>query len=93
MTMTLNETIVEKLLLTWFRDLGYAVAHAPDIAPGQPEAERDDYGQVILRRRLRDGLLPRLISGQVRIEDAERFLDLQERGRRTSADGKHHGPI
>ena len=42
---------------------------------------------------LRDALLPRLISGQVRIEDAERFLDLQERGRRTSADGKHHGPI
>ena len=32
------------------------MAHGPDIAPDTPDAERDDYGQVALERRLRDSL-------------------------------------
>ena len=34
------------------------MAHGPDIAPGTPNAERSDYDQVVLERRLRDALAP-----------------------------------
>ena len=30
--------------------------HGPEIAPGEPAAERADFGQVVLERRLRDAL-------------------------------------
>ena len=36
--------------------LGWNIAHGPDIAPDTPNAERNDYGQVVLERRLRDAL-------------------------------------
>lgn len=39
MNHTLNESIVEEAALSWFEELGYAVAHGPSIAPGEPEAE------------------------------------------------------
>ena len=32
------------------------MAHGPDIAPGTPDAESDDFGQVVLEYRLRDAL-------------------------------------
>ena len=32
------------------------MAHGPDIAPDTPNAERGDYSQVVLERRLRDAL-------------------------------------
>ena len=32
----------------WFEGLGYAVLHGPDIAPGEPAAERATYGEVVL---------------------------------------------
>ena len=32
------------------------MAHGPDIAPDTPNAERTDYGQVVLERRLRDAV-------------------------------------
>ncbi len=32
--MTPNESTLEEACLDWFRDLGYAVAHGPDLAPG-----------------------------------------------------------
>ena len=47
---TLTETAVESAALGW------QIAYGPDIAPDTPGAERDDYGQVILERRLRDEL-------------------------------------
>ena len=53
---TLTEADVESAALAWLSDLGWQVAHGPDIAPDTPNAERDDYGQVVLERRLRDGL-------------------------------------
>jgi hypothetical protein len=37
--MTLNESIVEEAALTWFGELGYAIAHGPDIAPGERAAD------------------------------------------------------
>ena len=53
---TLTEADVEQAALEWLRDLGWQLAHGPDIAPDTSGAERDDYGQVVLERRLRDAL-------------------------------------
>jgi len=51
-----TESVVEQAALAWLEALGFGVAHGPEIAPGEPAAERDDYGQVVLPRRLRDAL-------------------------------------
>jgi type I restriction enzyme R subunit len=53
---TFTESVVEDAALCWLKDLGYEVMFGPDIAPGMPAAERDNYGQVVLERRLRDAL-------------------------------------
>ena len=52
----LNESHVEAATLAWLGELGFAVKHGPDIAPGEAEAERGDYGQVVLEGDLRDAL-------------------------------------
>ena len=51
--MSLNESIVEDAALTWFGELGYAVGHGPQLAPGEPAAERASFGEVVLVGRLR----------------------------------------
>ena len=51
--MALDESIVEDAALEWFRELGYAVGHGPHLAPGEPAAERDSFGDVVLVGRLR----------------------------------------
>lgn len=51
--MSLNESIVEHAALEWFGELGYAVGHGPHLAPGEPAAERDSFGEVVLVGRLR----------------------------------------
>ena len=50
------ESVVEDAALDWLRGLGWQVAHGPDIAPGELGAERTDYRQVVLDRRLHDAL-------------------------------------
>ena len=52
----LSEADVEQTALEWLAALGWQMAHGPDIAPDAPNAERGDYGQVVLQRRLRDAL-------------------------------------
>jgi len=47
------ESDVEEAALAWLESLGYAVKHGPDIAPGELDAEREDYDQVVLANRLR----------------------------------------
>ena len=54
--MTITEADVEEAALDWLRAVGWQVAYGPNIAPDAPGAERDDYGQVVLERRLRDAL-------------------------------------
>lgn len=64
--MSLNESIVEDAALEWFLlrqgyggqvgELGYAVGHGPHLAPGEPAAERDSFGEVVLVRRLREAI-------------------------------------
>ena len=53
---SLNESIVEDAALTWFGELGYAVGHGPHLAPGEPAAERDSFGEVVLVGRLREAI-------------------------------------
>jgi len=40
----------------WRAGLGYEIVSGPEIAPGEPQAEREDYGQVVLGQRLRQAL-------------------------------------
>ncbi|MBS0506893.1 MAG: type I restriction endonuclease subunit R [Proteobacteria bacterium] len=48
----LNEQQLEDLCLGWFQDVGWRVAHGPDVAPDSSAPERTDYRQVLLRDRL-----------------------------------------
>jgi hypothetical protein len=70
---TFTESTVEDAALGWLGSGGWRVAHGTDIAPDMPAAERRDYGEVVLAQRLRDALLPKLISGELRVKDAERL--------------------
>ena len=56
---TLTEADVEEAALAWLRGLGWRTVHGSEIAPDTPTTERDDYGQVVLERRLRDALADR----------------------------------
>ena len=53
---SINESDVEEATLAWLRDLGWDVAHGPDIGPGTLDPERGGYDQVVLERRLGDAL-------------------------------------
>ena len=52
----LAEADTEEACCLWLEGLGWRVSHAPDMAPDSPGAERVDYGQVVLDRRLRDAV-------------------------------------
>ncbi|GDY11053.1 DEAD/DEAH box helicase [Planctomycetia bacterium] len=54
--MPFNESTIEEAALSWFDELGYAVAHGPDLAPGEAAAERDSFADVVLAGRLRDAI-------------------------------------
>ena len=53
---TITESIVEEAALAWLTGLGWQVGRGADVAPDALGAERSDYGQVVLERRLRDAL-------------------------------------
>jgi type I restriction enzyme, R subunit len=70
-----DESVIEQAALAWLESLGWQVRSGAEIAPGEPEAERDDYGQVVLVQRLRDALArlnPRLPAEA--LDDAFRKL-------------------
>ena len=76
---TITEADVEHAALDWLAGVGWGVAHGLDIAPDAPGAERADYGQVVLERRLRDalaGLNPALPADA--LDDAFRRLTRPE---------------
>jgi type I restriction enzyme R subunit len=78
MNAGMTESILESAALTWFEPLGLVVKHGPEIAPDGRFAERVNCREVVLASRLEDALLPKLIGGEIREKDAERFL--KERG-------------
>jgi type I restriction enzyme R subunit len=51
-----TESTVEDAALLWLRELGFAVKHGPEIAPGELHAERTGFGETVLAKRLRDAL-------------------------------------
>ena len=53
-----TESVVEEAALDWLTSLGYGVLHGPQIAAGEPAAERSDsgYRDVVLESRLRTAL-------------------------------------
>ena len=53
---SLTEADVEHVALCWLRALGWQVSDGANIAPEMPNAERDDYGDVVLHARLRESL-------------------------------------
>ena len=53
---TFYESDVEEAAMDWLSGLGWETAYGPDIAPGTPAAERDNYSQVVLEVRLKDAL-------------------------------------
>ncbi len=74
--MSLTESIVEDAALTWFGELGYAVGHGPQMAPGEPAAERGSFVEVVLVGRLREvlGRLNPLIPEEAREEALRKVL-------------------
>ena len=79
MRISITEADVEQAALAWLAALGWQVAHGPDVAPDTPNAERSNYGQVVLERRLRDALAemnPALTA--VTLDDAFRKLTRPE---------------
>jgi type I restriction enzyme R subunit len=54
--MTITESVVEQAALAWLESMGYVILSGLEIAPGELMAEREDYGQIVLERRLRQAL-------------------------------------
>ncbi len=50
-----TESVGEQAALAWLESLGYTILSGPEIAPGEPQAEREDY-EVVLERRPRQAL-------------------------------------
>src|SRR5205807_1320795 len=72
-----TESVIEEAALEWLEGLGYSVLHGPEIAAGEPAAERSDpgYHDIVLQSRLKKAL-KRLNPGlpPEAIEDAYRRL-------------------
>jgi len=52
-----TESVVEQAALAWLESAGWQIRNGAEIAPGEPAAERDDHGQVVLAKRLCDALV------------------------------------
>jgi len=74
MAAKVAESEVESAALAWLKSLGWRAKHGPEIAPGTLEAEREDFGQVVLPQRLRDAPLPKLLGVESHTEETEKFV-------------------
>jgi len=70
-----TESVVEEAALEWLEGLGYAIKHGPGIAPGEHTIEAGDHTQSAVQNLRRDTLLPKLISGELRVPDAKGVVD------------------
>ena len=52
----ITEDTVEYAAVEWFESLGYEYLDARTIAPGEPNSERDSFGDVALERRLHEAI-------------------------------------
>lgn len=53
----ITEDTVEYAAIEWFQSLGHTYLDARTIAPGEPNVERDSFGDVVLERRLREAIV------------------------------------
>lgn len=51
-----SESTVEDAVLEWAEELGYEIIHGPEIAPGEPAAERAAYTDVLLVDRIKTAI-------------------------------------
>lgn len=89
--MAITESILEDANLGWLKELGWIVLRGPDIAPGEPQAERETYADVLLVGRLQSAL--ERINPEIpaeAIEDAIRKLQLQEHPTLTQNNHRFH---
>lgn len=70
----LTENTIEQSLIEQLVAHGYVYQYAPDIAPYSDNPQRESFTSVILERHFkksrthnRDTLLPKLISGEIRV--------------------------
>lgn len=49
--LSVTESHVEQAALEWFSELDWNILHSPDIAPGEPAAERMCCPNVIIQGR------------------------------------------
>ena len=56
MSQSFIESVVEQAALAWPEGAGWQIRAGAEIALGEPAAERDDYGQVILAQGLHEAL-------------------------------------
>ena len=75
---TITEADVEQAALHWLAGVGWQTVHGPDIAPDTPGAERGDYTEVVLERRLRDALVELNSGPASALDDAFRKLTRPE---------------
>lgn len=64
MSPAFTESVVEQAALAWLESTGWSVKNGAGIAPGEPAAEREDYGQAVLAQRLRDALARGRFKGE-----------------------------
>lgn len=67
----LEEAQLASITITYFRILGYATIHGPTIATQAEAPERQDCAQVVLTRRQHDTLLPKLLSREIELPEAQ----------------------
>jgi type I restriction enzyme R subunit len=92
-----TESDVEEAALSYFEELGYTTIYGPDIAPGEPGAERETSGDVILTGRLRSALAqinPQIpndaldeVVRQVMRSETQNLIDNNRRFHRLLVDG------
>ena len=56
MSMIPTESELEFLLLDYLQSEGWSLCYGPDIAPGEPGAERTDYRDPVVQGRLRSAV-------------------------------------
>lgn len=69
-----TESAIEQAAYAWRESNYWPVHQGAEIAPGDLRAGLGAYGQILLAQRMRDALLPKLISGELRMKDTERLL-------------------
>lgn len=76
MVRIFTENTVEDAALTWLESGSYTAKRGSLLPTGEYAAARQDYGRMVLEDRLRETLLPKLISGDLRVKGADVVPDL-----------------